>query len=320
MRLLVVLFIATVTVSMFAIAGLGASEIEISPETGFDGPSQTLTVDGDEFTVSELGQVTAGETLEIHATGPNETQYRLNIYDSSQVVQDFQSVTGSETIEFETTYFEPGTYMVAAVDSDNEYRDLLPVVVSSHEATVSVEEEVSNDDEQSVTVELEEVIEGTTVHGVELVLWNEDGETRVSMERESASTYQATMSTLAPGEYTLYAAVQREAQIEGEDDHELIGLSDPHTVTVIEASPNETQSQNEDTPTPTPDTPTPTPDTPTPETSTPTPESDSVLTPSNDSDTESTDADGPGFGLLTVVLSVVGGVLLLRAWLTNPNG
>lgn len=331
-----------IAVSLFVVVlvlGVGVaaqSSVSISIEGSFETPSDTVTVDGEEFNVTQVTKLRPDDVMTVVTSAPGGKRYQVNVYTLTEDIQDSIRETGPARMDFRTEYLDPGSYLVAAVDR-NEFLDVKPITVVGYETDVDLPSTVDEDTPFEATVQLEEIDNTKSVGRVEIVVWNDDGRERIEADQLEDHTYEATVDGLANETYDVYAVVVAEEQIEGEDD--VIGLSDPQTLTVREVvetptptptatppdgtTPTETPTDDgtggdDETPTmtPTESDPTPTPTT-TPTETTPAPTDtatqsggDDLLTPVEGTETASD--DGNGFGVLAALVAIAGAVLYRR--------
>jgi len=320
--------------------GVAAASVDLAVEGSFETPAETLTVEGEEFTVTEVARVQPGEEIEVDVTTTRFGNFQVNLYTIDEEVQDFQTVGGDETVTFGTDGLDPGSYLVAAVE-DREFLAVQPVTVAGYAVAVDAPSTADTGSAFDATVTLEAIDETKAIGRVELVVWNDETRERIEMTPTGDSTYETTVDGVPAGTYDVYAVVVAEQQVDGEDD--VIGYSDPQTLTVRDAPETPTPTPTETpTVTPTDTSPTPTrtatprdgPTTATPTdastgatptetptdsstttpTETPTDGSGGVLTPAGPDEATPADDDGAGFGVLAALgaLVVILGVVLSR--------
>jgi hypothetical protein len=330
-----------IAVSLFVVllafgAGIAAqSTVSISIEGSFETPSDTVTVDGEEFTVTQVTKLRPDDVMTVVTSAPRDKRYQVNVYTLTEDVQaSDRGETGPGKTSFRTEFIDPGSYLVAAVDRDGVL-DVQPITVVGYETNVDLPSTVDEDTPFEATVQLEEIDNTKSVGRVEVVIWNDDGRERIEANQLGEHTYEATVDGLANETYDVYAVVVAEEQIEGEDN--VIGLSDPQNLTVREVvatptptptptgitTPTETPTDDgtggdDETPTTTPTESDPTP-TPTITPTETTPASTDTATESGGDDlltpvekTETASDDGNGFGVLAALVAIAGAVLYRR--------
>ena len=315
---------------LFGISVTATGHVSISIDGSFETPEETVTVDGEEFTVTQVRRVHPGEEFDVAVSADVRQPYQINVYTLDEQVQDFKRGLGDSQVTFETEFLDPGSYLVAAVAEDGVLA-VHPLTVSGYAPTVDAPSTVDEETPFDVTIQLEELDDTKAIGRVEVVVWNDETRERFTATQVDGDTYEATVDGLANASYDVYAVVLAEESVDGEDD--VIGLSDPGNLTVREVvstptvTPTPTDGGTPTTPTGTtpatptqtsPTTPTATPTDPpsTPiDTEKPTDANDDLITPGGDEDTASDDDDGSGFGVLTVfgaLVVLVSGLLYAR--------
>lgn len=247
--LLVVVLIVLLLTS--AAAGDGDS-YEITLDQSIDIPERTLDTDSGEFTVSTMGRYAEDGTIDVTTSGPENTSYVIRLIDSEERIRQNEYRTGDGSAEFFLDRYPPGTYAIVITNASDaeDVKTAKPFVIYGYTVSHTTPDEVEEDSTLEVELSLEQV-DGEVDNppaGVEVALGNDSTSIRAEATRTSGLNYTAELdvSSLSPGEYSLYTGVQRDNTVYGYQ--ELIGVN-TYSVSVTEAT----------TPTPTPtDTETPT--------------------------------------------------------------
>ncbi|NUE02234.1 hypothetical protein HUB97_06995 [Halorubraceae archaeon YAN] len=283
---------------LFCLGGLvgvtGAnSGYELLSDQTIETPEETVEVDDIEFTIDSLVVVSHGESIEVQTTTPSEDDRpRVNL---ERVTEDGNPdrikttlIRGSEDVEFTTDDLDPGTYVITM--SDGGYQDILPVVIAGYD--VAVDHPTTADRESfELTIETSSITTTDELTTAEVVLWSEDENYSQTVDVDSDKTVTTTINTaeIPSGEYQIYTAVRSDQVVYG-GQQEILGVSEPSTITVdSETDGTETPTET-DTPTETEtETPTETEETPT-ETDTPT-ETETTPSPTTETETETEAGD-----------------------------
>ena len=241
---------------------LGATDYSISTGNDIDTPNRTVTIEGDEYEVSSVGEVEKNDTLTVNTEAPSGTDYDIYIYNGDREIVDTAAVEGDDSASFDTTYFgNPGSY-IAAIYADGNIERIQPVVVSAYRVSADLPDQTTVGEDVTVDVSLSKVTEIPDPHSVEVVVSQNDSVvSRVDASETDSLSYEAALSSdLDEGTYKVYAVVRNETTVEGK--HELVGISTTQSLTV-EGSSEETSApggggSDSDTATPTTTTATPT--------------------------------------------------------------
>jgi hypothetical protein len=278
--------------------------------------------------------VSQGDDLSVTVDAPSGERYSVYLYDSERNIADTKSQTGSGT-ETLSTNLEPGSYVVATYN-EGTIEDVQPVVITGYDVTIDVPSTVTADETVTATVQVTRTGADTTPEEVLLTVWMDGSVREVTATQTDSGAYEASISGLSSGEYDVYATAHGPEEIN--DRQELMGISDPSTLSVSTATSTPTESSGgggdggggDDTDTPTATasptatpsptetvtttattTPTPTQsptttDSPTP-TATPTNTSDDVITPGESTTTTTVPDPGPSIvGVLLGLLCLLG--------------
>lgn len=307
---------------------VAAADYALDASNAIETEPRTVSVEGESHEVSAVSVVSAGTTLSVDVTVPDDERFGVDLYTSERQVEDFERGEGSERVTFDTDDLEPGSY-VLRLRVDGTGKAVHPVVIEGYEIdTISHPGEVTEDEDVAIEAAVTKTGDGDDIDGLELIVWNGDVTERIPADRVDDGRYEATLQagTLAPGTYDVYAVVQGPDEVHG--NPEPLGMNAGPSLTVTDPAatdPTPTETPPDDgtaTPTDTPEnestpenetatptdtaspTPTPTPTetstptvTPTPtETLTPTPtetSTGSVVTPAIPTDGTDGDDDTP---------------------------
>jgi hypothetical protein len=338
-RNVVFLLLLAVILVAVPVTGLAAADYSISADPSMETPTETGTFEGKEYTISSVTPVTAGDTISVQTSVPDESGHYINFRGPENQIISSDRKTGdaSHTID----YFgagEAGTYAITIQDGGST-QTIQPVVLQGYDITVSAPSEVEAGDPITIEADVTErsIEKHSAFDRVEFVIGNEDVEIRERMSQADDGTYTATVTTdsLESKSYDVYVAVRgdeevrKRAEILGVSDDVSFAVTDPSTGTPTESNPGTSpgsepgESTETSTPTTTPaETVTPTPTstdrstatptlredpTPSPSDQTPTAtESSGVINPSTSTPTDTADADGSGFTALLTSLTLLG--------------
>ena len=317
------------------------ADYEIALDDTVETPPRTVTIEGDEHTVSAVGRATPGETLSVSVTAPSDSSYRVLLYDGDRRIVDSKNANGEGTVRFDLSGYEPSSYMLA-IYKDGDYKDVHPLVVEGYDVSVDAPSEAETDSEITVTVNADKTEDVEDPHAVKVVVANNDQSIRATATKQSGSTYEATISLdeMSASEANVYAVVQGDHSAFKDDRNELLGISDAtglviyeQTTTTNDPSGSQTSTPTETTQQSTTETRTTTTETPTTSTTTTTTSrtsstttttthdtteatattttetTASVITPDNSTTTETTSSSEssiPGFRLQTALVALCG--------------
>lgn len=343
------LFIGVLLVGAVAGVAVAQSGYELTVDDSEEVPERTVTIEGEEYRIDAIGQVTPGEDLRVTVDAPDEeSTYRLRLYDSDMNQLQTRKRTGDETVTFVTDCqdCDPGTYMVGLYE-DGELLVVHPAVIAGYDVTLEMPDSAEEGETVEATITVEEGALSGQPHTVELALGNGGGEERrMEATHESGTTYTTSVDLegLDPGSYHVYAGALSDETVADSDKREALAISSSHTLEVTttddsddgdgdsggdgtddeqyssggETSETSTPTQTV-TPTETPDgengtaTDTSTPTTMADVTETPTATAaENVITPNGNTETP-TQSDGPGPSLpLVVAICAAVGLWLRR--------
>ncbi|ELZ08691.1 cell surface glycoprotein [Natrinema thermotolerans DSM 11552] len=208
---------------------------ELTVTDTIDTPTRTVTIEGSEYTVSELTSVDQGESISVDVSTGSNTNYNVYLYNGEQQVELSESGVGPQQLTMDTAPVDPGTYALTLY-IDGDYVDYLPVVISGYDVSTTHPTSVETGTE-NVTIDVTSTAtaDGTenSPAGVEVVAWNDETVIREPATHIDGETYRATISTAefaVEETYAVYAAAQGTEQYEGEP--EALGVSDGATLRV----------------------------------------------------------------------------------------
>jgi PGF-CTERM protein len=233
--------VVALALAALLIVGLGsavavAAEYEVGAQTSTDTPNRTVTVEGSSYEVTAVGHVAFGDALDVDVTAPDGEAVEVYLYDGDRRIIDSEETTGDSTVAFETSYYEPGSYVLALYGDSDEIRAIQPVVFAGYETSIDVPADVTAGEPVDATVSLTNVTSMPAPHAVEVVVAQDDDVvSRTDAARTGDGDYEASLgSDLEAGDYTVYAMVRNQSTVDGK--HELVGVSDLATLTVANAS------------------------------------------------------------------------------------
>lgn len=340
--LVLFLFVAAAAVSLPIVGGAGSYSLSISdsPTTdSVDVPERTFTIEGSEYTVSEIGRTESGGSVPVVVSIPDGQEVEVHLRNHENQNQQVKvGVTNGETVTFSTDSLSPGTYF-AAIYYDGQTRAIVPVIVEGYDVAANVPSQVPNGGDASVTVTVSPTASSGDPHLVQVVVGDASEAIRVNAT-ESGDGYEATVPTddLSTGTYAVYAVVRGETEMRN-GRLMVLAVSDRHSLSVTEETPTPTSSYasggeetGDATPTPTQTrttptlansstaTPTATPSSPVTTTDGPTmtrtatagSAEDNAITPGTEPSSPTSTRGQPGFGVSTAITAVIGLSALLR--------
>lgn len=228
------LLLGLLTISGGIVAAQSSYEVSVSDST--DVPDRTVTVDGEDFTISAIAQRTKGESIEATVNGPDEN-YDVNFYDSNEeVIQSRGGRSGTAEVTFSTdcSKCDPGTYFIAPYDST--FKQVFPIVISGYDVAL----DIPNAAESGETITAEVTLTPTELQdapdSVDIVIGNGQETIRTTADQDSEWEYSADISLdgLEAHEYRAHAAALGGETAGGEP--EILAYSSPQTVQVSESS------------------------------------------------------------------------------------
>jgi hypothetical protein len=223
--LFVVLFVVVITSPAVGVATDPAYNISV--EGSYETPTDSVTVEGEQFTVSAVGVASEHEGITVSVDAPANAEYQINLYTLDQQIQDFRTATGPETVTFDTNLVDPGSYVVAAVDNDDFFA-VHPVVVTDYNQTTVVPDRVPTNTAVSGAVTVEAKPGENPIGSVELAVWNKTWRNRSVLKSRGNRRYTGSLPGLSNGTYRVSAVVVASERIDGEKN--VLAVSKPATI------------------------------------------------------------------------------------------
>jgi hypothetical protein len=297
---------AVIVVMIMLAGGVAGVTADLSEEHSIDIvgsmsiPTQTVKTGFGEAAITEIGKKEAGETLEISTDVPENESYAIRIVeivDGDRRILESEFVEGDVERSFFLDRYDPGTYVVALTKNGaDDIVEVEPFVVKKYAVNQSAGD-VTKGQKITVDIQLTEVSRrgdgpqavNVTLHGSGVVRFAKGIKTGENIYRANFSS-----NKLPVGSYDIYSGVETDDDIFNYT--ELVGVSDPISVTI----------KTTETPTPTPPpssnpTPTPTP------TSTPTP-TPTPITNTSVNITRSVSSSEITSGTQLIVTTIISGV------------
>lgn len=247
--LLVVVLVLLLLTS--AVAGDDDS-YEITLDQSVDIPERTLDTDSGEFTVSTVGRYAEDGTVNVTTSGPRNTSYAIRLVDSEERLRQSTYGTSDDSTKFSLDRYSPGTYAIVITNASDaeDVKAAKPFVIYGYTVSHTTSDEVEGDSTLDVELSLDQVSEevDNPPAGVEVALGNDSTSIRAEATRTSGLNYTAEIdvSSLSPGEYSLYTGVQRDNTVY--EYQELTGVN-TYSVTVTEATTTTPTPTDTETPT-----------------------------------------------------------------------
>jgi hypothetical protein len=218
----------------------GASTYQLSVPNSVETPDRVVTLEGDEYTVSAIGVVSPGESIEAAVpNAPEDADYSVYLYDHTRNIVDTDAMTGPGTATFDTDGYAAGSYLLVVNGPDGNYRTVHPVIIRSYEVSVDAPDRAEAGETIQLTVSVENVA-GTTddLESVQVVLSKNGDDRAMTATKESDGTYTVETTLSETGEYLVYANVR--GPDETDDRKELLGATNANTIEIRDATPTPT--------------------------------------------------------------------------------
>jgi hypothetical protein len=198
--------------------------------------TRTVTLFEKNYTVSETARVSAGDELSVDV-GNASTTY-VHLYDGDGTLLVEYPVRVGDPATFATANRSPGEYILATHDAEGNFGAAKPLVVTAYDTSLSAttapaDGTEAENGETTFTVDATQQTDAPAADDVVVVVYSDDGVTRLNASESGDGTYTAT-ADLAPGEHRAYAEVTA--------DGERVGLSDATTITVANGSEQANQT------------------------------------------------------------------------------
>lgn len=223
-------------VGLFASVALGASGYSISDSSAIETPTETVTFEGQTYTIDSVSRIRTDGSVTVSTTVPSGAAYELNLRGPDNQLIDSDRKTGDVSHTF--SYFGPGeagTYAASIQDGGSTVA-VHPIVVAGYEMSVTEPDSVTAGDEVTLEVTVDElpVKKHSNLDRVEVIVGNEDVEVQQTMTKQSGTIYSTTVDTdtISPGTYNVYAVVRGDETVRQRD--EILGVSDTVDLTIEE--------------------------------------------------------------------------------------
>ncbi|QCJ45992.1 hypothetical protein [Haloprofundus sp. MHR1] len=308
-------------------------DYSISVQNNVDVPDRTLTLQGTDYDVSEIGSVDSGEDIVVNTDGPDGETYRVLLYNSNEQ-REYQSdlQSGSSTVSFDTEGLTPGSYLAAIYGPQGDVEQVHPVVINAYDISQSIPASVTAGETVDVTIDVSARQNAPEMSEVEVAVVAQGDTTQRVTATKEGDEYIASVTFDSSGSYELYTTVRGTDTYNGQN--ELLALTQTQEIEVAEATTDSgndessggstTTEQPTNTTTTAAVTSTPLEETTTQisnttssttesETTTSTQTSSDVITPNDTSTaaTETTNTATPGFSMLLAVVALVGSICAL---------
>ena len=223
----ITVLVAVTAVVVSASAGFAAEDYDLDVGDAIETPSETVSVDGDEYTVNAVVARTTGEDIDVDVTVSEDERFQVHLYtvEDEPQIKTTERGEGPEQVTFETDGMESGNY-VLVLDVDGTYEELLPVVIEAYDVSLEHDAEIEVSEDFEATVDVTKIDTDDEPEAVEIALWN-DGETiREEATAEGDGSYSVSISSddLEEGSYDVYAVARGSDTVEGE--REILGVNE----------------------------------------------------------------------------------------------
>lgn len=211
-----------------------AADFTVTTDETIDIADRTVEQGGNTFEITSVTQVDPSDQITVSVDGPDDTDFRMYMYDENQTIVRGYEGTGSTEFEVPVADHgasEAGTYAFV-VQSDGVNEAAHPLVVRGYSistdspGSVTVGEEISVDGEFSK-------LRGESFDQIDIVVATADTEEQVVTEASvDGDTFSASVSTedLESGSYDVYAVVRGSDTVLGQK--EILGLSSPQLLEI----------------------------------------------------------------------------------------
>lgn len=208
-------------------------DVTVSPNTDIE--ATNVDFEGTTYEVSTIGNVPVGTEFTASTAAPDDETYDLYMYNSDeQIVDTASNLQGDDTATFDTSGFDPGTYVVAIRGSDGSFHDITPVVVDGYQLDSEIPTTVTAEESFNVTVAVDQIVPSKTeIQQVDVVFVRGDTSQQYELTNTGESVYERTISLDAVDEYSVYVVVRGPNTVDGE--YEVTGISTTTSLTVESA-------------------------------------------------------------------------------------
>lgn len=224
--------------------GVALPSYSMSTGNSIDVPQRTVTVEGDDYTVSNLGRTPQGEDVQV-TVETGDSSYDIYLYkvtsDGVQIEQS-KSASGTTTVRFPTDRLSPGSYFAAVYDEN--ILDIVPVVVTGYDMSASFPGSVERGETASVSVSVTRTARTRDPTRVEVVVGDSERSVRVNATQTSDGyTAEVPTDELPAGDYAAYAVALGENETQN-GQKVAVGVSDRSTLSVTDPTPTPTEASS----------------------------------------------------------------------------
>ncbi|WP_277542947.1 hypothetical protein [Haloarcula laminariae] len=231
----------------FSAAGMTAGGYSITDSSAIETPPQTVSYEGQEYTIDSVSRITAGESVTITTSVPSDGSYYINLRGPENQLISSDENTGDTTTTL--SYFgsddQAGSY-VATIEHDGNTVAVHPIVIAGYDISVSSPNSVKAGQNATISATVTErsVKKHSSLDRVEVVVGNEEIKAQQTMTDVGDDTYETTISTdeLDSETYNVYVVVRGDESVRNKA--EILGVSDTVELTVTDAETATTESSN----------------------------------------------------------------------------
>jgi len=220
---------------------VGAGAYDLRAENAIETPEETVTFEGNSFTIDHIGVVDHGGTITASVTAPNDSHsVELRNSDQDPVIVKDERDDGTVSFDTESLELDPGSYMLLLYDQN--YQEAVPVVVSGYNIDATATESTGSDLTISATVT--PTASSGQPSSVEAVVWDGEESKRVTLDG-SGDSYEETVSLSEfDDSYEVYVSALSDETLY-EDEKEILGISEA-TLSEESGSDNGDSSDSDD--------------------------------------------------------------------------
>lgn len=208
------------------------SSYELSISGSTDTQDRTVTLQGNDYTVSNIGVVAPGEQITADVTAPAGADYNVNLYNrDGEIIASDRMPDGSGTAQLDG-HDQAGSYILA-VYADGSVPTIHPLVISSYDVSLNAPATAEQGAATELTVDVSNVA-GTAedLDTVQVVISKDGEDEAVTATKSGDGSYTASTTFSEQGDYIVYANVRGPDTANGRK--ELLGVSESTTVEVRE--------------------------------------------------------------------------------------
>lgn len=213
---------------------------ELGVSDAVDTPQRTVSIEGTDYTVSSIGHVNAGGSVDVSVSAPSSADYDVLLYNSDREIAMYAEGTGDASLQLDTDTLEPGSYMLA-LDADGVIEKVQPLVIEAYDTSLSLPADAEPGDTVNASVSLSSTGSTEPIDSVQVILMNDSWNRRVDATETGENQYRASLALdVEPGTYRAFAVVRGTDTANGEK--ELIGVSDAESIEISDATTTTTES------------------------------------------------------------------------------